>query len=969
MRFGCIPGHPARIRDQATPSSAAVLAGPRRPGAALLGTGLALGLAAGLAGCSGTSADDRMAQARSAIQAHDYQRAEVQLKTVLQSHADNAQAWLLLGQTSMARRQFDDAVHQFQRARKAGAPASGWQLPLAQAQIASGQSEQALATLADVSADASTDHQATAYALRGTALAATDQPDQAGKAFDAALAKRPDLGMALRGRAGVEQSRGDIDAARKDLHKALKADAQDRQAAAQLGQLEYTQQRCDTAEPILNQALGQGANALPTARATRIRSLLADCQLRTGDTSAAKQNVAKVLSTDANDPYGNYLQALINIDQSDFQQAANHIQATLNADPDNLPGMTLMAWIRIAQGHDDMARPYLARVLARAPDDITALRMQAGLMVENDQQQQALELVRQAYERNPDAPGLRQSLAAITAWLDTHGKNQKNTASADAGNSQDVALQIDLARSLAGLDSTAAALTVLDKVKPDGPDTVRALARARIQILQAAGRNDQALDVAKHLADQDSGLESRLLLADTYASAGDFDQARQVIDPLAKSHGDDPRIATASALLAVHRGDPKSAIAALEPVAKARPDDADIHARIAALQMQTGQVDQAIAGLKSFVSGHPDDQTSAQTLARLYLAAGRNDQAGALIQSHLADQPGSTDWQLLKGQTQLAGGQTDAGLKTLSAAAKASDGPGPALVLARAQLAQGDNDGAAATLAAVAKKQPNNPQAASLLALVEARRGHTDAAMAQVKILRQAGQGYAADLVTGDVQRAAGHAEAADTAYGRAYDQRASASVAIARFDTRRAGGLSDPAAPLIDWNRQAPGDPDVALRLGGWYQSHGHDAEAVKVYRALLDARPDNVVALNNLAVISASSDSAKAIDYAQQAHRLAPKSAAVADTLGWLEWQHGDRDTGRGLIRSAYEQAGSASAEIAFHYGVAFAHQENAGDSARQALQKALDDGGLTDDQKTRARALLSDAGNRDREADDAS
>ena len=71
--------------------------------------------------------------------------------------------------------------------------------------------------------------------------------------------------------------------------------------------------------------------------------------------------------------------------------------------------------------------------------------------------------------------------------------------------------------------------------------------------------------------------------------------------------------------------------------------------------------------------------------------------------------------------------------------------------------------------------------------------------------------------------------------------------------------------------------------------------------YRKLLDKQPQNAVFLNNLAWASAKQKDPKAIDYAEQANKIAPNQHAIMDTLGQLLLEKGDTDRGLEMLRKA--------------------------------------------------------------------
>ncbi|MES1936595.1 XrtA/PEP-CTERM system TPR-repeat protein PrsT [Salinisphaera hydrothermalis] len=911
-----------------------------------------------LAGCSSATPEQRVAKARQAYQQHNYHAAEVQLKTVLRKHPDNGAAWALLGHTSLAERQYDDAIHQFNKAKTNGQPAAALALPLGRALVASGKYQQALDALNEPESKSPDHVRALVASLRGDAELGLGDRDKAAKAYDDALSIEPGLPDALQGKARLALLRGDLAGAQAALSKAVSAHPDDVGSLVLLGQVDYRSNRCENAVKRLNHAMKVGAQSMTASQQQSGWALLADCELRTGDPDAAQKNINSLLAANQNNPFGNYLQALMDIRQGDYQNAANHVQAALNVDPNNVRSMTLMAWIRIAQGRPDAAQPFLTRVLARSPDDMAALRLQAGLWMAQNQDDQARDLLENAYQRHPDQPGLHQALSDVLKQL-----KQKQSGGDQAGAGLNtVSVQLDLARSLARMGSEAAAQTVLSKIKPSTAAEQSEVAAARVQIALAAGHGEQALQQAKALAEQaPQDANAQKLLAQSYVAAGDIAKAADVLAKAHAANPDDASIIRAQARVAVSQGRYADAIADLKPLHEAHPDDTSLTLALAGLYTKAGQADRGIDLLQSAVHNQPQADALNQALARAYLFAGKTDQAVTLINTQLAAHKQDADWLHLLGVAQLIKGNTDAGLKTLERAAEqAPDRPGYALDVAKADLSSGHRDEAIDRLQKLRRQSPDFWPAAGFLALAQAGGGDIDAALKQVSALREAGRDYEANVLDGDVLRAAKRFEQSDAAYEKAYKQHPSRQLAMAMFDVRQAGQLDDPAKPLEQWLNDSPDDAETMLTLAAWDQQHAKADRAADLYRKVLDKHPDSVVALNNLALINAGDHPQRALDYARRAHQQAPANPAIADTLGWIMVGQGDLGSGIPLLETAEKSAGDSSPEIRFHLGAALAKRGRASDQARarSLLSKAIS-AGLPKDEEASAQRLIKQLG----------
>src|SRR5215471_3140675 len=113
------------------------------------------------------------------------------------------------------------------------------------------------------------------------------------------------------------------------------------------------------------------------------------------------------------------------------------------------------------------------------------------------------------------------------------------------------------------------------------------------------------------------------------------------------------------------------------------------------------------------------------------------------------------------------------------------------------------------------------------------------------------------------------------------------------RADLDIASGNPNAALQAIASIAAAPGGESSAeLALGMIEERAGGSREsAIAHYRKALDADPDNIVALNNLAfhLAGAGNRSDEALSLALRAKKLDPNNASVNDTLGWAYYNTG--------------------------------------------------------------------------------
>jgi tetratricopeptide (TPR) repeat protein len=116
------------------------------------------------------------------------------------------------------------------------------------------------------------------------------------------------------------------------------------------------------------------------------------------------------------------------------------------------------------------------------------------------------------------------------------------------------------------------------------------------------------------------------------------------------------------------------------------------------------------------------------------------------------------------------------------------------------------------------------------------------------------------------------------------------ADLSLAELDVK-AGRLDSARATLSTILSANPANTRAQFALGRVEAAKGNHAAAIQQYRKILEAEPSNVPALNNLAseLGSHGDNLTEALQIAEKAKELAPYSADVSDTLGWLFYEKG--------------------------------------------------------------------------------
>jgi putative PEP-CTERM system TPR-repeat lipoprotein len=242
--------------------------------------------------------------------------------------------------------------------------------------------------------------------------------------------------------------------------------------------------------------------------------------------------------------------------------------------------------------------------------------------------------------------------------------------------------------------------------------------------------------------------------------------------------------------------------------------------------------------------------------------------------------------------------------------------PLPLLRLAEVQQAIKDYSGALASERKALSLKPDLGQAWAAIAKTYLVSGRPDEALAEARKLQKELPDKAAGFaLEGEILAAQKKWNDAIVAYRKAIDKQPVPVLAVRIFTMLQAAGKADEAqAMATDWIKRHPKDPTLVQLVAERDQARKDYAKAIEGYKRVLEIDDDNVPALNNLAWILTEQKDPKGLEYAREAHRLAPMNPSVLDTLGWSVTRSGDAKRGVQLLRMASALAPNQT-EIRLH------------------------------------------------------
>jgi len=441
-------------------------------------------------------------------------------------------------------------------------------------------------------------------------------------------------------------------------------------------------------------------------------------------------------------------------------------------------------------------------------------------------------------------------------------------------------------------------------------------AAARRLLAQIELRLDQPEKARAAIAagDDGDGSSTLLNLATFDVSTGHPEQAAASLEEALKTDPSNVHARYALAQLAIRRGDTAGARTRLQEVRSADAKAIEPRLLLAALDLRDGRSAEADTVLSEVLAAAPDRADVRDAVGRLYFSAGRYDDALAHFRAALDREPGKAAYWLDLSKAQFAVNQLQAAqVSAEQSLVLQGSGIAATEMLVRIDLAAGRGDAAVARAVAWRKQHP-----ADVLAL----------------------------LLEGEAQFANKRFAESARAYEAASRLSNSALLAARLFQARRRAGLPDATEPLTSWLKQHPREDFVRMLLADAYMNSSSPREAIAQYEILVAANPRNVVALNNLAGLYDGAQDPRALSTAGKAYELAPKSASIADTYGWIALKAGKTSEGLKVLAAAASASRDAP-DIEYHYAQALARS---GDSAKAvALLRTI----LADDRPFDGRA----------------
>lgn len=843
-----------------------------------------------LAAC-GQSPEDMLASAKSYLEQNDLAAASIQLKNALQENGELAEARFLLGRIHLDQGDLAGAVKELERARALGYPEQTVVPLLARALADSGQFETLLKDFAGLElADAAA--RATVQATIGDAHLNGRDVDKARAAYAEALEADA---QELRARVGLTRIHligGDLKSAEAEARKAVEQHPEVAAAHATLSDVLLMQGQGEPARAALREAIRLAP------RAVNYHNALVMQLLREGDTAAAKEALAAMRTAAASHPATRYLEALMDYQEGRLADAREKLTLALKTAPDFLPAELLAGTVLVRLNDHALGRTHLLRVLERAPRAVAARRVLVASHLATGEAERALDLLQPLLEQPElDAPLLGLAGQVLLA----NGAFER-------------------------------AQTYFERAAKAAPEDARARMQLGVARLAAGDADAAFADLSSASQMDEGGIQADLALVVGHLRRGEHDAALQAQAQLERKQPDNPLVHNLRGGLMLAKRDVPAARAAFEKALSIQPGYLSAAVNLARLDLSEQRPDDALGRIRKVVEQDSRNVEALLALADIQRATGaapadvlasleRAEAASpgavapnvAIIRHHLgqrdfpaalqraqntaaahANEPRVVE---LLARAQLASGEAQQAISTLNRlAGLLPRSPQPLVMLADVHRSQQDNGAAEQALRKALAIAPDGAEVQQRLIALLVERGDSQAAIALAREAQsrqpQRPAGY---LFEGEIHAKAGQWNEAAQAYRKALDAGGSGQAAVRLHAALTQAGRGDDAGRMAaDWLDAHADDLVMRGYLSERALAEKRYPDAMQILARMHEMAPQNPLILNNLAWAAKETKDPKALEYGQQALRLAPDNPAIIDTVGMIQVAQGDIEAG---------------------------------------------------------------------------
>jgi putative PEP-CTERM system TPR-repeat lipoprotein len=842
----------------------------------------------------------------------DVNLALIQLKNAVRLAPQNSDLRAALGWTLLKSGQMVAAERELRQAWNDGAPADVVVPSILQAMIARNETHELLAEFTDPPEAAQDATSADILVARTVALQALAKPAEAKTAINRALRLRRDVPTILIA-AKLAQQQGDLALARRLSEEATKLAPTNTEALI-------------VANFMLLQA-GENEKALAAVddfvkrvpQSNLAKALRIEILLGLNQEAKAKEEIDALSKQYPNAAYPRFYRAVLMARAKDFKSAWKEMQI-LRPEFVQANSNVAMTVARTAalSGNVETGLSILTTFVSKHPEIVAARLELAGLKLAQKAPSSALETL--APLKTSTDPLVQAAFAQAYLQLRRYNDGIAALEIASAGAKTNSLLEKQLALSELQVGDINRAIEGLQDLIQRDPEN-HDIAIPLVVALVNAGKWDEALHVIDRLAKAPqmdpipAFLRGQVLVArgDLAGASTAFGQA------LATDAKFIPALYYRSNLQ-IDRGNPEEANRDLQQILVLDPGNMPAYLKLAQLAAFREQEPQVIALLEKAIRVAPKDPAPRLALANFQISRAKYPEAQATVSGLLQVAPNNPEGLALKGQLEFSRGATAEAINTFRALAAANPQSSRVYItLAKAFSVAKDQLAAEDAAKRAIELDPDSQLTHSTLIEIQISGGKVENALASARAYASATPGPTSDLVLADTLLRAKRVNEAQAVLEKSFGSRPDYRVASRLSQIAMNSGDSKRAVSILaNWLTKNPSDYSIRSQYASALLTAGDQAGARREFEVLLKQKPEDPIVLNNLGWILQKDDPARALSLVSLAMKIAPRSADIVDTLGWLKLQRRDNQGALPLLQRAHDLDPNGAA-IAYHLALA--------------------------------------------------
>lgn len=578
---------------------------------------------------------------------------------------------------------------------------------------------------------------------------------------------------------------------------------------------DYLERRENVAAVLELKALLDKQPSLAPARALLARSLL-----ETGDVAGAEVELKR--AKDLGLPVEQFAatEARLFLQQGALQKLiTEHGGRRLKDSADDVDLRVSVAAARLVSGQQAEARQVLDELIGSAPDNARLALIHARLLAAEGKTDEALTVVQKV---------LSKSATNSSAWQ----------------------LKAELLQiKAAPLTEIVAAYDEALKVDPKNP----AAHAQMIEYLLARGDVKNAVVRAQaFVAAEPNNVRARFLNALVALRNGDLKIARERIQLLSKSIGDNPRVLLLAGTIDFELGSLLEAETALSKAINIAPEFDAARLMLARTRLKVGNVPKALADLQPLLERKPVSADALMTAGEIALRQGDYVNAEVYLRQASSQRPGDTTARTALALINVASGRDEKGFEELRSIAAVDTGVSANLALISNQMAKGLYAEALKSIDDLERKQPGKPLAPSLTGDLELSRGRVDAARTAFEQALTRDPTYWPSIVSlSEMDAKESRFESAIRRFDaliKANPKHVQAQMAILNLKIQSGVEKDKLIPPLVDFIKLVPQAPEPRLALVRLRIERFQPKLALEAAQEGLAALPDNIDMLDSV-------------------------------------------------------------------------------------------------------------------------